>query len=132
MTFIKKNEQGMVLVTILLILVAATIMGISIMRTATLETRIAGNERNVTEQEAVSESLVDLTLSYIEDNGISVVQNDINDYIDDVFVDTFPGCHEDYDVTIEQLPSCPSGFTSCYRVTTRYGNHMVEVGITFD
>jgi Tfp pilus assembly protein PilX len=40
-----KNQEGMVLILVLVVLVAAIITGISIMRTSTLETKIAGNER---------------------------------------------------------------------------------------
>jgi Tfp pilus assembly protein PilX len=40
-----RNQEGMVLILVLVVLVAAIITGISIMRSSTLETKIAGNER---------------------------------------------------------------------------------------
>lgn len=42
---ILKNEQGVVLVLVLIILVAAIIMGVMTIRTTSLDTRMAGNDR---------------------------------------------------------------------------------------
>ena len=40
------NEQGAVLVMVLIVLVAAAVIGISTMRSTLVETKIAGNERS--------------------------------------------------------------------------------------
>ncbi len=40
-----KNEQGVVLVLVLIILVAAIIMGVMTIRTTSLDTKMAGNDR---------------------------------------------------------------------------------------
>ncbi|HDP25261.1 MAG TPA: hypothetical protein ENN34_07435 [Deltaproteobacteria bacterium] len=42
------DQNGMVLVLVLIVLVAAIITGVTLMRTSSLETRIAGNERAFT------------------------------------------------------------------------------------
>ncbi|MGC9323719.1 MAG: PilX N-terminal domain-containing pilus assembly protein [Desulfomonilia bacterium] len=42
------DQEGMVLVLVLVVLVAAIITGVTIMRTSSLETRMAGNERTYT------------------------------------------------------------------------------------
>jgi hypothetical protein len=53
-----RNQEGMVLILVLVVLVAAIITGISIMRTSSLETKVAGNEhvyaQNVYELESAT------------------------------------------------------------------------------
>ncbi|MEA3222869.1 MAG: PilX N-terminal domain-containing pilus assembly protein [Thermodesulfobacteriota bacterium] len=41
----KNNQEGMVLVLVLVVLLAAIVIGITVMRSSTIEARIAGNER---------------------------------------------------------------------------------------
>jgi Tfp pilus assembly protein PilX len=57
------DQEGMVLVLVLIILVAAIITGVTIMRTSALEARIAGNERVYTNNFNSLESAVTLALT---------------------------------------------------------------------
>jgi hypothetical protein len=47
--FYKKiqNDEGAVMVLVLLVLMATILIGVTVMRSATIETRIAGNERRI-------------------------------------------------------------------------------------
>jgi hypothetical protein len=57
-----KDEKGMVLVLVLIVLVASIIMGVMIIRSASLESRMAGNERRYLENFADIESAMNLAL----------------------------------------------------------------------
>ena len=58
-----KDQEGVVLILVLIILVAAIITGVTIMRTSALEARIAGNERVYSENFNNLESAVTLALT---------------------------------------------------------------------
>jgi Tfp pilus assembly protein PilX len=58
-----EDQEGMVLILVLIILVAAIITGVTIMRTSALEARIAGNERVYTDNFNNLESAVTLALT---------------------------------------------------------------------
>ena len=57
-----KDEKGMVLILVLIVLVASIIMGVMIIRSASLESRMAGNERRYLENFADIESAMNLAL----------------------------------------------------------------------
>lgn len=56
------NEDGAVLVLVLIVLVAAMVIGVMMMRTSSLESRMAGNERRYILDFANLESAVNLVL----------------------------------------------------------------------
>ena len=78
-----KDEKGMVLVLVLIVLVASIIMGVMIIRSASLESRMAGNERRYLENFADIESAMNLALVQ---NTASLAA--VSDVIDSSYVNT--------------------------------------------
>ena len=57
------NEQGAVLVMVLIVLVAAAVIGISTMRSTLVETKIAGNERSYQQAFYAADAAGEVTIS---------------------------------------------------------------------
>lgn len=61
------NEQGMALITALLILVALTLLGVTAMTNTTIDTMISGNERRFQQKFYAVEGMEELTLAALPD-----------------------------------------------------------------
>ncbi len=60
------NEEGMVLIMVLIVLVATIIIGVTMMRTTTIDTKIAGNERQNTNDFYLAEGALEFAFQDCE------------------------------------------------------------------
>lgn len=66
-----KNEDGMILLTVLILMFIATLLGVISINSSTVEVQIAGNERRVSTAFAAAEGGLDLAIPIIEQSLIS-------------------------------------------------------------
>jgi Tfp pilus assembly protein PilX len=70
-----EDQDGMVLILVLIVLLAAIVIGVSTMRTSALEARIAGNERKYTENFNNLESALTYVFNIDNANALAAVSD---------------------------------------------------------
>jgi len=119
-----KDQEGMVLILVLIILVAAIITGVTIMRTSALEARIAGNERVYTDNFNNLESAVTLALT-TNTLALGTVSTNIGNtyaYPEDSVKSFLPAHSFDIDLklTLSDIKKPPKGSGSDPNMKARY------------
>lgn len=129
------NQDGAILVIVLLILVASTLIGVTVMRSANIELRIAGNERQYKQElfdaEASINAVENTSLIWLQhaDPGAEVsYPADLDglrvgrDEMQITFVDEGnPPQGTGYSVTLLR--------SNYYTINTRTSGHDIEVGV---
>ncbi len=132
------NNRGMALVMVLIVLVATTIIGVFGMRTATLETKITGNERAYKQSFYAAEGAGEFFITQF-DNIMTQNAINLNQTLD--LSDSLPGglpiSVAGLTITLSTtgMPPIGSGTsvsqtqTNYYRISTSIDNHNVVVGV---
>jgi Tfp pilus assembly protein PilX len=136
-----EDQEGMVLILVLIILVAAIITGVTIMRTSALEARIAGNERVYAENFNNLESAV--TLALIMNTAalatVATTTNRTYDYPESAVQGFLPDHYQNVQLklTLVKVKKPPKGSGSGTKLMARYytiqasdagGNQSLTVG----
>jgi Tfp pilus assembly protein PilX len=119
-----EDQEGIVLILVLIILVAAIITGVTIMRTSALEARIAGNERVYTNNFNNLESAVTLalTMNTLALASVATTTGKTYEYPEDS-VESFLPVHSfdiDLRLTLSAVKKPPKGSGSDPNMKARY------------
>ncbi|MEA3222850.1 MAG: pilus assembly PilX N-terminal domain-containing protein [Thermodesulfobacteriota bacterium] len=133
---IQIKEQGMVLVLVLVVLLAAIVIGITVMRSSTIEARIAGNERIYKQDFYVAESGIDYALvtSAIPMSSIGLTINGTYNYSSLGLPAILSGTGINLRLIKITNPPVGSGFSAndfkahYYRVASSKTNQAIDVG----
>ena len=136
------NEDGMVLIMVLIVLLAAIIIGTMSMRSATTEVRIARNELQYKQDLCKAEGAADLLIDNFNTvvNSVSLTQNvsrDITTQVKGMLSDS-SSIVNDSDVSVSivyegdvEWPTTGTGnWRKNYKITATSGNQVIEVGVT--
>ncbi len=139
---IMKNNEGMVLIMVLIVLLAAIIIGSLSMRSATTEVRIARNELQYKQDLCTAEGAADLLIDNFTTivNSVSLtedVSKDITSQVQAVLTDgssIVNGSDVSVSIVYEgdiEWPTPGTGnWRKNYKIISTAGNQVIEVGIT--
>jgi len=132
-----KKDKGMILVIVLLVLVSAIIIGITVMSSSTIETKIAGNERQYKQDFYTAESGINYAIA-----NAAIAMTSIGITINGTYVYSSTGLpsllgNTGINVRLTAITNPPvgSGFSVndfkayYYRLISNKANQSIEVGI---
>ncbi len=132
-----KKDDGMILVIVLLVLVSAIIIGITVMSSSTIETRIIGNERVYKQDFYTAESGVDYAIANAVSamTTIGVTLNNTYTYSSSSLPSMLKNTHITIMLTKITNPPIGSGFSvnnfsaNYYRIDSTDSGQTIEVGV---